>query len=243
MLHKLHTVVISALLTSTIHAHIAAQQELLSQKEHALQSGQSWTPPSSSVRQFWMKEALSALTTLASSPCPHEPFGTVIVNHTSSNPSDIGDVICIGANAIVETGNPTLHGEIAGINNCTAVLTDPHGHWKLTPSELSQAWSQFTLYTTAEPCPMCASAIRWAGFRECVYGTSAAMMRKLNWPVIEIPSKEVFERTRLLGKKTALLTAGANFTDPYLSWQYRNGECPAGCSGDGGAGSCQSSGL
>lgn len=91
---------------------------------------------------------------------------------------------------------------------------------------------------------MCASAIRWAGFRECVYGTSAAMMGKLNWPVIEISSNEVFERTRLLDTKTALSTAGANETDPYLSWQYQEGDnCPVGCSGSGRAGTCQPSGL
>lgn len=222
----------AAFIISSANSHRTRQQEPLVANDNDIR-------PSPQVRQFWMKQALSALTTLTSSPCPHEPFGTVIVNHTSSDPSDIGDLICIGANNI-ESGNPTLHGEIAGINNCTAVLTDPHGHWKLTPSELSQAWSQLTLYTTAEPCAMCASAIRWAGFRECVYGTSAAMMDELDWPIIEISSQEVFERTHRLGTKTILSTAGANETDPYLSWQYQDGKtCPSGCSGDGSAGSCR----
>ncbi|CZT17182.1 related to TAD2-subunit of tRNA-specific adenosine-34 deaminase [Ramularia collo-cygni] len=231
-------IMVPSLLIPYSHAHLAVRQEPQIQINDAIQSLPTWTPPSQTVRQFWMKEALSALTALTSSPCPHEPFGTVIVNHTSPNPSDIGDVICIGANNI-GSGNPTLHGEIAAINNCSAVLTDPDGHWKLTPSELSKAWSQFTLYTTAEPCPMCASAIRWAGFRECVYGTSSAMLIKLGWPVIDISAKEVFERSRRLGLKTALLSVGANETDPYLSWQYRDGaSCPVGCHGSGRAGRC-----
>lgn len=235
MVHK--TVILATLLCSS-YAHVNSQQAPL-HETNTIEALPEWTPPSSSVRQLWMKEALSALKTLTSSPCPHEPFGTVIVNHTSPNPSDIGDLICIGANDIA-SGNPTLHGEIAGINNCTAVLTDPNGHWKLSPTELSQAWSQFTLYTTAEPCSMCSSAIRWAGFRECVYGTSAKMMVKLGWPVIDIEAKEVFDRTSRLRTKTALLTAGANETDPYLAWQYQDGaSCPVGCDGNHDSGSCR----
>lgn len=235
---------LSALLFSHSRAHSAQQQHPFMQpNDGILPQSSTWTPPSEPVRQFWMIEALSALKALTSSPCPHEPFGTVIVNHTSSNPSDIGDVICIGANDI-RSGNPTLHGEIAAINNCTAVLTDPFGHWKLTSSELSQAWSHFTLYTTAEPCAMCASAIRWAGFRECVYGTSANAMKELGWPVIDLEAKVVFERSSRLGTKTELLSVGADVTDPYLSWQYQDVEsCPVGCGGDGGAGSCQPSDL
>jgi len=239
MFSNLQAIIIPATLIRHSYAHLATQQEPFVPNTIAIKSSPTWTPPSPSVRHFWMREALSSLTTLRSSPCPHEPFGTVIVNHTSSDPSDIGDLICIGANDI-ELGNPTLHGEIAGINNCSAVLTDPDGHWKLTPTELSQAWSHFTLYTTAEPCAMCASAIRWAGFRECVYGTSAKMMVKMGWPVIDIEAKEVFERTSRLETQTALLTAGSNEADPYLAWQYQDGEsCPLGCDGNGEAGSCR----
>lgn len=62
----------------------------------------------------------------------------------------------------------------------------------------------------------------------------------MGWPVIDIEAKEVFERTKRLGTETALLTAGANQTDPYLAWQYQDGEkCPVGCTGDERAGSCR----
>ena len=60
------------------------------------------------------------------SPCSFGSFGTVIVNHTGDG---LGDLVCIGANNNSATGNPTLHGEIAAINNCTAILSDPTGRF------------------------------------------------------------------------------------------------------------------
>lgn len=68
----------------------------------------------------------------------------------------------------VLTTDPTMHGEITAIRKCTEVLA-ARG---LTPQEILAAWKHFSLYTNGEPCPMCASAIRWAGFREVIYGSS-----------------------------------------------------------------------
>lgn len=45
-------------------------------------------------------------------------------------------------------------GEIAAINNCTKILTDPEGKYNLSPAEALKALSDLSLYTTAEPCPM-----------------------------------------------------------------------------------------
>jgi hypothetical protein len=45
-------------------------------------------------------------------------------------------------------------GEIAAINNCTAILTDPAGKYKLTGPEALKALGGLSLYTTAEACPM-----------------------------------------------------------------------------------------
>ena len=131
-----------------------------------------------STRAHWMRVATQALSDLVS-PCPFAAFGTAIVNHTSQ--SGLGELVCIGANNNSETGNPTLHGEIAAINNCTSVLTDPHGTYKLSPSDALDAWRDLTLYTNAESCPMCASAVRWAGFKEYVYGTSITTLIYEGW--------------------------------------------------------------
>lgn len=61
-----------------------------------------------STRAYWMRRANSALAELAS-PCPFAAFGTVIVNHTDR--SGLGELVCMGVNAMREQGNPTLHGD------------------------------------------------------------------------------------------------------------------------------------
>lgn len=183
------------------------------------------------TRAHWMRVAIQALSDL-SSPCPFAAFGTAIVNHTSASP--LGDLICIGANSNAETGNPSLHGEIAGINNCTTVLTDPSGPYALSPSEALAAWHDLTLYTTAEPCPMCAAAIRWAGFKECIFATSIDGLIERGWGQISIASHDVFEQSWRLGHSTKLIGGVlANETDSLFSWQFQPDEaCPKGCSRD-----------
>jgi tRNA(Arg) A34 adenosine deaminase TadA len=61
---------------------------------------------------------------------------------------------------LLMVGN-SIHGEISAINACTAVFIARN----MTPTEIYAAWGELSLYTNAESCPMCASAIRWAGFK------------------------------------------------------------------------------
>lgn len=60
------------------------------------------------TRAHWMRRANEALNEISGSPCPFAAFGTVIVNHTTS---DAGELICMGVNENSKTGNPSLHGE------------------------------------------------------------------------------------------------------------------------------------
>jgi hypothetical protein len=48
----------------------------------------------------------------------------------------------------------TITGEISAINNCSGILTDQSGEYKLSISEALNAFSTLSLYTNAEPCPM-----------------------------------------------------------------------------------------
>ena len=82
---------------------------------------------------------------------PKFPFGAVIIRRTT------GAIIAKGFNRSSE--NPTFHGEIDAINRCAAA------HSQID-------WTELDLYTTAEPCPMCQSAIEWAGISTVYYGTS-----------------------------------------------------------------------
>ncbi|KAF1989095.1 cytidine deaminase-like protein [Aulographum hederae CBS 113979] len=182
-----------------------------------------------STRAYWIQQANAALP----SPCPFAAFGTVIVNHSSPG---LGELVCAGANENAQKGNPTLHGEIVTINNCSAILTDPSGPYNLSASEALAAFSGLSLYTNAESCPMCASAIRWAGFREYIYGTSIETLVALGWSQIRISSQTVFEESWDLSTQTKLIgDVLINETDPYFAWQFDPfAPCPVGCTRNGG---------
>ena len=82
---------------------------------------------------------------------PMWPFGAVMVRPES------GEVMARGVND--SQADPILHGEIA----CMHDYVRRHGN---------RGWASLVLYTTAEPCPMCMSALVWAGIGGVVYGTS-----------------------------------------------------------------------
>ena len=70
------------------------------------------------------------------------PFGAVIVKD--------GEVIATGTNRGVPNSDPTAHAEVMAIRNACAKL----GTFHLTGC---------TVYSSCEPCPMCLSALYWAG--------------------------------------------------------------------------------
>ncbi|KAJ2899482.1 hypothetical protein MKZ38_003039 [Zalerion maritima] len=171
-----------------------------------------------STRAYWMRMANEALYGVLGRPCPFAAFGTVIVNHTGDG---LGDLVCMGANSNKITGNPSMHGEMAAISNCSGIFMDPEGPYKMTASESQDAFTDLSLYTNAESCPMCASAIRWAGFKEYIYGTSIDTLIEKGWGQIRISSIEVFRQSFDLGTVTSLIAEVlTNETDPYFFWQY-----------------------
>jgi tRNA(Arg) A34 adenosine deaminase TadA len=104
---------------------------------------------------------------------PKLPFGSVLVDRRT------GEIVASGVNQ--SSSNPTLHGEIAAINDYARQgKTD---------------WKHLTLYTTAEPCCMCQGAILWSGIRKVVYGTSISRLKELGWRQIDIPAREVVARS------------------------------------------------
>ena len=114
---------------------------------------------------------------------PQYPFGAVIVRRAS------GEIVAEGVNQSVL--NPTFHGEMVAINHCTELLH---------PTD----WSEFDLYTTAEPCAMCQSAILWAGISNVYYGTSIPYLKAKSWSQIDIRASEViakaaFRQTTIVG--------------------------------------------
>jgi len=101
---------------------------------------------------------------------PSAPFAAMIVD------ADTGEILSKGLNN--SALNPADHGEIVAINNYA--LLHPYESYKNT-----------ILYTTAESCPMCMSAIVWANISLTVFGTSIPFLIKSGWGQITIRSKEV----------------------------------------------------
>ncbi|GJL51225.1 MAG: hypothetical protein NPIRA01_24520 [Nitrospirales bacterium] len=105
---------------------------------------------------------------------PQHPFGAIIVQHAT------GQVLAQGFNR--SSRNPTFHGEVDAINRCAAA------HVRID-------WTTLDLYTTAEPCPMCQSAIEWAGISTVYFGTSIPFLQQHGWRQIDIRAEEVARRT------------------------------------------------
>ncbi|TBU32215.1 hypothetical protein BD311DRAFT_60568 [Dichomitus squalens] len=170
-----------------------------------------------STRAHWMRVANAALADIKS-PCPASAFATVIVNHSAPG---LGELVCIGVNS--------------------AMTTDPDGPFKFTPSQAEAAFTELSLYTNAESCPMCASAIRWSGFREYIYGTSIDSLIEQGWDQIRVPSISIFGQSFDLPTQARLLGGVlTNETDPLFFWRFNpDFPCPTGCARI--AGTCEPS--
>ena len=123
-----------------------------------------------SMRERQRHERMMAIAIKAAKSSSSAPFGAVIVDRRT------GENVCTGAND--SEGNPTHHGEIVAINNCAR-------------EHPGLEWREMVLYTTAEPCPMCAGAITWARIGETVYGTSIDTLFSLGVDQILIDSPTV----------------------------------------------------
>ena len=65
--------------------------------------------------------------------------------------------------------NPILHGEVAAINAAANVF-------QAQGRPFSAVAGHHDLYTTGEPCAMCAGAIMWSGFNTVFFGSSVATL-------------------------------------------------------------------
>lgn len=79
------------------------------------------------------------------------PFGAVIVRD--------GKVVATGVNRVTANNDPTAHAEVSAIR----AACQKEGSFKLTGC---------TIYTSCEPCPMCLSAIYWAGLSRICFANT-----------------------------------------------------------------------
>jgi tRNA(Arg) A34 adenosine deaminase TadA len=88
------------------------------------------------------------------------PFGAVVVRN--------GEVIATGTNRVTANCDPTAHAEVSAIRAACAKL----GDFKL---------SGCTVYSSCEPCPMCLSALYWAGVERIFYGNTKQDAKGINF--------------------------------------------------------------
>ena len=80
-----------------------------------------------------------------------KPFGAVIVKD--------GEVVATGVNEELATNDPTAHAEMLAIRAASQTLGTSH-------------LVGCVMYATTQPCPMCRTAMYWAGLHEGAYAYS-----------------------------------------------------------------------
>jgi tRNA(Arg) A34 adenosine deaminase TadA len=107
----------------------------------------------------------------------NHPFGAILVDQNRN-------VLIEAENGYMPAHDGTAHAErLLATQACTT----------LSPDILKNA----TLYSSAEPCAMCAGAIYWAGIGRLVYGLSEHRLRAVTGnhpenPTLDLPCREVF---------------------------------------------------
>ena len=107
----------------------------------------------------------------------NHPFGAILVDQNRN-------VLIETENGYMPARDGTAHAErLLATQACT----------RFSPDVLKGA----TLYSSAEPCAMCAGAIYWAGIGRLVYGLSEHRLRAVTGnhpenPTLDLPCREVF---------------------------------------------------
>lgn len=102
------------------------------------------------------------------------PFGALLVKD--------GEIAIAAHNTVKRDYDPSAHAEINAIRLLTKKLN-------------STSLEGYTLYTTCEPCPMCATACIWAGISEIIIGASIKDLIELGVPQIDLSCEEIIAKS------------------------------------------------
>ena len=98
----------------------------------------------------WMQLALDSA--LSAAKLDEVPIGACVIDAR-------GELIATGYNRTITDSDPTAHAEIVALRSAARAV----GNYRLT---------DLTLYTTIEPCVMCAGALVNARIKRLVYGAA-----------------------------------------------------------------------
>lgn len=91
-----------------------------------------------------------------------------------------GEIISTGVTTIIKDNDPTSHAEINAIRSATRMISQ-------------RFLDGCYLYTTYEPCPMCASAAIWAKLQGIIFGASMSDQTPQCPQRIAIPAKMIVQ--------------------------------------------------
>jgi tRNA(Arg) A34 adenosine deaminase TadA len=108
------------------------------------------------------------------------PFGSLVATASGTVVSSAGN------NSLPPAGDPTQHAELRAVAAAFRELG-------------ADAMTGTTLFTSAEPCAMCAGAAYWCGIDRVVYALSEERLLVLTGdhpenPTFSLPCREVFAR-------------------------------------------------
>lgn len=127
----------------------------------------------------WMRKAIDQAR--AGIAAGQSPFGAVVVRD--------GVIVAAGHNEVWMRTDVTAHAEVVAIQRACAVLR-------------SIDLAGCTIYTTTEPCPMCASAIHWARIDLCVCGAAIADAAAAGFNELHVAASRLYREG---GSKVVLL--------------------------------------
>jgi len=101
----------------------------------------------------------------------NRPFGAVVI-------SKQGELLAEAYCNTTETGDCTGHAETTAVR-------------MLSPKHPRSVLAESTLYSSAEPCVMCAGAIFWSGIQRVIYGIDAERLRIFRGELLEQKDAEL----------------------------------------------------
>lgn len=103
----------------------------------------------------------------------NHPFGAILVLD--------GKVIVSSENQVISFNDVTAHAELLLVQQSQKFLN-------------AQELSRSVLYTSTEPCAMCAGAIYWSGISKVVYGCSANELFKIVKCGLNMKAEMIFKK-------------------------------------------------
>jgi tRNA(Arg) A34 adenosine deaminase TadA len=127
--------------------------------------------------EHWLRRAIGHAK--SSRAGGHHPFGCVIVGGD-------GTILAEAESRKERGGDATMHSELQAVRIASANFPKP-------------VLADATLYTSTEPCAMCAAGLYWAGIGRVVFGFPEHRLLELTGnhpenPTLTLPCRELFAR-------------------------------------------------